>query len=75
MPRSKLQDTRCKLNAARNHTLKAVTHIYDILPVDMNVNDWDEKYVELLRIGIQLTEMYHLIDDILNPEKVVNDAN
>jgi len=73
MPRSKPQDTRRKLNSAMNHILKAVTHIYDILPVDMHVEDWDERYLKLLRINIQLMDMYHLVDGILNPEKAVDE--
>jgi len=69
MPRSKPQDTRRKLNMALNHITKAVANIYDILPVDMDVEEWDERYLELLRVNIQLMEMSHVVDAILHPKE------
>jgi len=75
MPRSKPQDTRRKLNSAMNHIVKAVSNIYDILPVDMDVHDWDERYLELLKTNIQLMELHHRIDSILNPEKINDEGD
>jgi len=70
MPRSKPQNTRRKLESAIKHIDKAVNYIYNILPLDVYVGEWDERYQTLLRMNIRLIGVRDYIESLLNPEKV-----
>jgi len=73
MPRSKPQKTRLKLERAVKHISKAIVYIYDILPLGVDVKEWDERYKTLAKMGIRLMGVRDYIELLLNPEKEGDD--
>jgi len=73
LPRSKPQETRRRLRSAVKHADKAVKQLAYIMPLEIEYEEWDEKYKDLLNFVLSFQRFISYIELMLN-EKIIDEG-